>query len=152
MHTIEITKDKGTICMDILADLPQWFGLPDSNTRYAREAETLPMFGVFEDGRAIGMVVLKQHTPHAVENVVLGVRPARHRRGIGRMLIARAEAWARAHGADYLTVKTRGPSAPDPNYERTRLFYQAMGFVPLEEFPTLWDADNPCLFMIRPLG
>jgi len=34
-------------------------------------------------------------------------------------------------------------------YARTRLFYQAMGFFSVEEFPTLWNSDNPCLFMAK---
>jgi hypothetical protein len=27
-----------------------------------------------------------------------------------------------------------------------------MGFLPIEEFPTLWNADNPCLLMLRLLA
>jgi hypothetical protein len=45
-----------------------------------------------------------------------------------------------------LTVKTLSPSRPDPNYAGTRRFYEAVGFLPIEEFPTLWGANNPCLF------
>lgn len=151
MRIAEILADKGAICADILSALPEWFGLPQSNAQYARDAESLPMFGAYEGSDVIGMVVLKQHTLFAVENAVLGVRPAYHRRGAGRALIAQGESWARSRNARFLTVKTRGPSAPDANYEKTRAFYQAVGFVPVEEFPTLWDAANPCLFMVKSL-
>jgi hypothetical protein len=48
-------------------------------------------------------------------------------------------------------VKTLGPSRPDANYARTRLFYEASGFQPLEELHGLWGA-NPCLIMIKVLG
>jgi hypothetical protein len=34
----------------------------------------------------------------------------------------------------------------------TRAFYQAVGFLPIEEFPDLWGAENPCLLMLRPLS
>jgi hypothetical protein len=54
-------------------------------------------------------------------------------------------------GIRFLTVKTLSPSNDDPNYARTRLFYEAVGFFPIEEFPTLWGPENPCVFMLRPL-
>lgn len=49
-----------------------------------------------------------------------------------------------------LEVKTVGPSQPDLNYARTRLFYQATGFQPVEELRGLWG-DTPCLIMIKTL-
>lgn len=30
------------------------------------------------------------------------------------------------------------------DYDQTNRFYQALGFVELECFPTLWDEANPC--------
>ena len=74
-----------------------------------------------------------------------------HRRGIGRALIEGAAELAISKGVRFLTVKTLSPSNDDPNYARTRLFYEAVGFLPVEEFPMLWGPENPCLFMIRPL-
>jgi len=52
-------------------------------------------------------------------------------------------------GRIYLTVKTLDESREDEGYARTRRFYYAMGFQPLEVFPMLWDADNPCLCMLK---
>jgi hypothetical protein len=49
-------------------------------------------------------------------------------------------------------VKTRGPSLPYEPYERTRAFYLAMGFTPLEEFTEIWGPENPCLFMVKAVG
>jgi catechol 2,3-dioxygenase-like lactoylglutathione lyase family enzyme len=40
---------------------------------------------------------------------------------------------------------------PDEGYAKTRAFYRACGFRPLEEFPDLWDAQNPALQMIKSL-
>ena len=60
-----------------------------------------------------------------------------------------AEVRLAGQGVEYLQVKTRGPSKPDAGYEKTRAFYLAYGFRPLEEFPLLWDADNPALQMIK---
>ena len=57
-----------------------------------------------------------------------------------------------AQGVRYLTVKTLAADHPDPHYAATRRFYEALGFEPLEVFPTLWDADTPCLLMLKCLA
>ena len=54
-----------------------------------------------------------------------------------------------ARGVEFLQVKTLSPAHPDEGYVKTRAFYFAYGFRPLEEFPTLWDPDNPALQMIK---
>ena len=48
-------------------------------------------------------------------------------------------------------MKTLDAAHPSPEYARTRAFYHAMGFVDLECFPTLWDAGNPCLVLVKAL-
>jgi coenzyme F420-0:L-glutamate ligase/coenzyme F420-1:gamma-L-glutamate ligase len=82
----------------------------------------------------------------------MGVCPAHHRRGAGRALVDAAESWCRAHGIRYLQVKTLGPSASTRGYEATRAFYEAMGFVALEELYGLWDEDNPALLLVKDVG
>ena len=81
----------------------------------------------------------------------MGILPGLHRQGIGRALLDRAEAWLRGEIVEYLQVKTLGPSRPNENYDRTRTFYLAMGFRPLEELKTLWEG-NPCLVMVKWIG
>lgn len=142
----------GAICRAILAELPDWFGIPQSNAHYERFAEAGPAWLAIADGEAVGVMLLKPHFDTAVEVYLLAVRKSRHRAGIGRALIGRAEAFATAKRARFLTVKTRGPSKPYEPYERTRAFYQAMGFVALEEFTELWDPENPALFMAKAVG
>ena len=145
----EITNGKGTICAEILAMLPEWFGIPEANAAHIREVEMLTVFGAFEGGRPVGFLALKQHTPFAAEIYVMGVRPERHRRGNGRALIEHAQVYLRGRGLRFLTVKTIAPSSPDPRYAGTRAFYEGVGFVPLELFPLLWNAQNPALMMVK---
>ena len=64
----------------------------------------------------------------------------------------RAEEWLRSERIEFLQVKTLGPSRPDLDYERTGKFYEAVGFRPLEEFPTLWGERLPCLQMVKSLA
>jgi hypothetical protein len=64
-------------------------------------------------------------------------------------MLSHAETILAANGVEFLQVKTLAPSKPDEGYEKTRAFYLAYGFRPLEEFRDLWDADNPALQMIK---
>jgi len=79
----------------------------------------------------------------------MGVLRERHRRGIGRALVERCERHCRDAGMEFLTVKTVDEARANESYAKTRLFYAAMGFRPLEVFPLLWDERNPCLFMAK---
>jgi GNAT superfamily N-acetyltransferase len=141
----------GEVCASILAELPQWFGIPESNAAYADLAEREPAWLALDDGRPVGVMILKTHGEHSLENYLLGVRPSHHRSGLGRAFIERARQIAEDGGARYLTVKTLGPSRAYEPYERTRAFYRAVGFTPLEEFTEIWGPENPCLFMVKPV-
>ena len=62
----------------------------------------------------------------------MGIKRARHRHGIGRILIEAAGQLAVSQGAKFLTVKTPAPSRPDINYAATRpFFYDAVSFLSL---------------------
>ncbi|RCS21361.1 GNAT family N-acetyltransferase [Phyllobacterium salinisoli] len=87
----------------------------------------------------------------AAEVHVMGVKAGWHRMGIGRALIEVAKDHAVSKNARYLTVKTIAASKSDENHAATRAFYESVGFLPIEEFPALRGAGNPCLFMIQPL-
>jgi len=151
VEIIECHEGKEALCREVLDDLPEWFGLAKAKANYIAASAELPMLAARVDGQAIGFVSLKLQTDFAVELYVLGVRRAFHRRGIGSALIESAARFASVRGRRFLTVKTLAASNPDPNYAATRHFYEALGFLPVEVFPTLWDARNPCLLMVKPL-
>jgi len=149
---VEITDParKSAICDGILRALPDWFGIEPSIVEYVAKVRALPFWAVLDErGEALGFAALNPQTSHAAEVCVMGVLALRHRHGLGRQLIEACNRWCREHGVPYLTVKTLAETHPDPGYAKTRAFYAAMGFVPLEVFPTLWDANNPCLLMIK---
>jgi coenzyme F420-0:L-glutamate ligase / coenzyme F420-1:gamma-L-glutamate ligase len=146
---IDDPPERSRIAEAVLRDLPEWFGIEEATQAYIEAAATLPTFVVEPEA---GFLCLKQHTPRAAEIYVMGVRREQHRRGIGRALVAKAEAWCRAHGIRFLQVKTLGPSRPDPEYDRTRAFYEALGFVALEELHGLWDEENPALLLVKDVG
>ena len=139
-------RERSRLCESILRELPDWFGIEEATAAYIRAVVELPTFAVGDDG----FLALKLHTPRAAEVYVMGVRPGRHRSGIGTALLAAAEDYLRERGVEYLQVKTLGPSRPSDGYERTRRFYEARGFIALEEIHGLWE-QNPCLLMVKRL-
>jgi ribosomal protein S18 acetylase RimI-like enzyme len=139
-------------CEPILRSLPDWFGIEDAIVHYVEVIDSLPTFCAVAAGETIGFLSLKTHSPGSAEIYVMGIRSELHRRGIGRQLCARAELWLHDQGVRFLQVKTLSSAHPDPNYARTRDFYQAIGFSVLEELPDLWGEHNPCLLMIKHLG
>jgi GNAT superfamily N-acetyltransferase len=144
---------QGAPAEGIMRALPDWFGIDESIVEYARAADELPTFIAEAGGRVVGFVTLKPTSPFALELHVMGVLPAWHRRGIGRALVERAAAYARAEGSTLLHVKTLAPTQGDPYppYAATRAFYAATGFAPLEVLPQVWGPENPCLIMVRAL-
>jgi GNAT superfamily N-acetyltransferase len=141
---VESPEERSRLCESILRALPEWFGIEEATAAYIRDVAELPTFGAGEHG----FVSLKLHGSRAAEVYVMGVLPHRHREGVGTALLAAAEGYLRRRGVEYLQVKTLGPSDPDEGYDRTRRFYEAQGFVPLEEIHGLWEA-NPCLLLVK---
>jgi GNAT superfamily N-acetyltransferase len=139
----------GQTCRLILAALPQWFGIPEANERYVALAERSPTVVASVGDVDVGFATVVIHNPSAAEVAVMAVLPARHRQGIGTAMLRLVEQTLAHGGVEFLQVKTLGPSRPDQGYERTRAFYLAYGFRPLEELPDLWDAENPALVMVK---
>jgi ribosomal protein S18 acetylase RimI-like enzyme len=150
MRLAAIEHDRADRCRDVLDDLPEWFGIPDSKAAYIAASSDMPMLGWCDEREFAGFLSLK-HTPFAAEVCVIGVKRRFHRQGIGRALIDAAVQSCGWEGVRFLTVKTLAPSNPDPHYEATRKFYRAVGFLAVEVFPKLCDPSHPCLLMIRSL-
>jgi steroid delta-isomerase-like uncharacterized protein len=138
-------------CARILTSLPEWFGLAEANRAYLASLERLPAAVALADDRVVGFAALESHGPLSAEIHVMAVARDLHRHGIGAALVRWAREIARAQGARVLHVKTRGPSAPDANYARTRAFYQAQGFTPIFETTALWGPENPALTLVASL-
>jgi ribosomal protein S18 acetylase RimI-like enzyme len=147
-----VRRAAGADCASVLAELPEWFGIPQSNKEYAAFADRNPTWVAEGEGGVLGLMTLVDHGFSAIDIHLLAVRPRAHRQGVGSALVRQALAETRALGRPYLTVKTRGPSAPYEPYDRTRAFYLAVGFEPLEEFMEIWGPENPCLIMIMPVA
>ena len=149
--TLEVGRCDPEAVAALLHGLPEWFGIEEATAAYIDAARTMPTVLAHDDGVVVGALLWTRHFPTAAEVHLMAVDAARHRRGIGTALLERAEEELRADRVRYLQVKTLGPSRPDDEYERTRRFYEARGFVALEEMFGVWAEDNPMLILVKAL-
>ena len=141
---------EGKACEDILRSLPDWFGIEESIVEYARDVERMDTYLYLVSGQPVGFLTLHRHNDHSAEIHVMGVLGEHQGRGIGRAMVEYAETVLENGATEFLQVKTLGPSRPDAHYERTRGFYEKMGFRPLEE-NRLWGDVNPCMIYVKHL-
>jgi len=149
IRKINSANEKSDICNSILRALPDWFGVEASIVYYIQQVKGLVFIAAYDNDTAVGFLALKPHTQYASEICVMGILNEYHRRGIGKQLVAVCEQICLENKVEFLTVKTLAESRESKSYEKTRLFYLAQGFKPVEVFPTFWDEENPCLLMIK---
>lgn len=146
----EMRSGEEAACEEILRSLPKWFGIEEAIVSYRADIESMETIVAADANGIAGFLTLKTHNRHAAEVQVMAVRAERHRAGIGRLLMGWAEAALKERGAEYLQVKTLGPSRPNDEYALTRSFYGSLGFLPIEE-NDLWGESNPCLILVKHL-
>ncbi len=136
-------------CAEILAKLPEWFGIEEANLAYIESLGRLPTAVARADGQIVGFIALEVSNSKSVEIHVMATDRALHNQGVGSLLFAWARDYCIARRVQWLHVKTRGPSTPDPFYERTRAFYFAKGFDALFESLTLWGPADAALILVQ---
>jgi N-acetylglutamate synthase-like GNAT family acetyltransferase len=138
-------------CADIIAALPDWFGIPEANAAYLESLKKFPSWVAIKDEKVVGVITLTRPYPGSFEIHFMAVHPSYHRQGIGKMLVEHIEEEARKSKGKLLYVKTLSSSHPDPYYAHTRDFYIALGFTPLFESDTIWGPENPAVILIKSL-
>src|SRR6056297_269192 len=142
---------KQKIASEILKALPEWFGIEEALKDYVEGVKDKVLFAAFIGQIPVGFFSIKEHNKFTNELYVLGIYKEFHNHGIGKKLLKECISYSHKQEKKYLTVKTLSKSHPDNNYAKTRIFYEKMGFKPLEEFKNLWGPENPCLYMIKNL-
>lgn len=145
------TNLKESISRDILNDLPEWFGMPESTEEYIRDSKDKPFIACFLDNDAVGFVSLNSTSNDCADIFVMGIKKNYHRMGIGTKLNYAYEELAKKLGYTYSQVKTV-QSGHYKEYDITNNFYKSVGYKELEVFPTLWDEWNPCQVYIKYIG
>jgi len=139
-------------CESILGSLPQWFGIDETNRAYIEVLGKFPTSVARLNDSVVGFVALEEHTSNSVELHILAVSPELHRTGIGKKLLEWSENYCRDRNVKLFHVKTRGPSTPDPDYEKTRQFYLAHGFETLFESLALWGPEDAALILVKTIS
>lgn len=143
--------EKEKISREILNDLPEWFGMPESTEEYITDSQDKPFIACFMDNEAVGFVVLNATSVDCADIFVMGIKKNYHRMGIGTKLNDAYEELAKKLGYTYSQVKTV-QSGHYKEYDITNNFYKSVGYKELEVFPTLWDEWNPCQVYIKYIG
>ena len=141
--------NRGIVCEKILRSLPAWFGIEESIVKYVKDANTMPTIIVKDDDVVVGFLTIKKHFSETAEIHCMGILPQYHRKGIGKLLIKELENYLEDDELKILQVKTLSEDCDCSAYAKTRAFYKAVGFIPLEVFPTFWDKVNPCLVLVK---
>src|SRR5699024_2945041 len=152
MYKIKIEKVedaalKEMITMEVLYDLPEWFGLSESTNEYIHHARKQPFWAAKLQKKILGFISMKETSVNCAEIYCMGVKKDFHGKGTGSLLIEALEKFA-SQEYNYLQVKTVD-EGHYKEYDQTVSFYKKMGFKKLEVFTTLWDEWNPCLIMIK---
>jgi ribosomal protein S18 acetylase RimI-like enzyme len=149
----EITdrEKKSTITSEVLRSLPEWFGIEKAVNDYIMGVRGKPFYAAYDDtGNTVGFICIESHNEFTAEIYLMGILPESHRMGYGGSLVRHAARILAEDGYGVMMVKTLGMSRESAEYEGTRLFYRACGFMPLQELTGIWD-ENPCLIMVKNL-
>lgn len=142
--------EKQKITRYVLEALPDWFGIPEAREEYIKDSVEKIYFCAYNENKPVGFLYLKETGKDTVELAVMGILKEYHRNGIGKALFSHARKAAYEKGYSFIQVKTVQMGKYE-EYDKTNLFYLALGFKEFEVFPTLWDEWNPCQIYVMAL-
>lgn len=151
IKSIDKTEEKSAITDLVLHALPEWFGIEESIVEYMENVRDQVYYAAYEDEKPVGFISIKSNNIYTADIYVIGVLKEYHHKGIGSELIKISEQLLKHESYKFLTVKTLSSSVDYEPYNQTREFYEHRGFYPLEEIKEIWDANNPCLIMLKVL-
>lgn len=79
-------KEKERIARQVLNDLPEWFGIPESTEEYIKESQEKRFLASFYNNEIVGFVVLTTSSPDCAEILVMGVKKKFQLQGAARQI------------------------------------------------------------------
>jgi len=149
---IKDNEKKSAFTREILEKLPKWFGNKQALDEYVEQVKEFPFWAALDQNqKCLGFFSAKIHYGHTGDIFVCGVHPEYHHQGIGKTLYEAVENYFVLSGCKYVIVKTLSDTVNFEPYAMTREFYKSIGFESLITLTEMWDADNPCLIMLKKL-
>ena len=150
----ELRPEDAARCDEIVASLPEWFGL-DEGIREAADAVRHQRGLVYErEGTVFGFLTYEPRATESAEITWIAVHPEARGGGVGTALLEVLTTRLVREGKRLLFVKTLSDRQdPGPEYAATRAFYLGRGFVPAAELdldPP--DPENPIQLMVLALS
>ena len=108
IEEVKEEKQKMLVVSEVLKDLPEWFGIPESTQAYIEGAADLQVWVAYQERDLAGFISLSYSSEDCAEIDCLAVKKCYHRAGIGSQLLGVLESTARQK-ASYLQVKTVAP-------------------------------------------
>ena len=71
---IENKDEKAKIVEEVLTDLPEWFGLPESTKEYINDSKELDLWAAKENDEIIGFITLTESSPDCADVHCMGVK------------------------------------------------------------------------------
>jgi kynurenine formamidase/GNAT superfamily N-acetyltransferase len=134
------------ICLSLATDLPEWFGIPEANERYALGCLERISLAARVNDNYFGMITLEFPYPKNANIYWMAVNKNLHRNKIGTKLIQSAVNYCLERKCHTITVETLSPKHNDPNYLLTYQFYEKCGFKPLFELRP-YGPDHSMVYM-----
>jgi len=99
----------------------------------------------------VGFAAINHKNERVAEILWIAVELDYHRQGIGSALVDRVTNDLGSQGIRVLEVKTLAADAEYPPYEKTRRFYEKMGFMHLETIDPYpgWEPGSPCAIYVK---
>ncbi len=123
-------------CRQLTASLPEWFGIPEANERYAKGCLERTSFCAKLENNFVGLIVLEFPFPNNANIYWMAVDKSFHHQGVGTQLLQIAQNYCFEQKVNTITVETLSPKHHDPHYLKTYQFYERNGFKPLFELMT----------------
>lgn len=124
------------ICRDITADLPDYFGIPEANERYAKGMRERVSFAANIDTQYVGLITIEFPFTNNANIYWMAVKKKYQRVNVGTSLIQYAVEYCRGKNCISLSVETLSPKNENEDYLKTYRFYEKRQFKPLFELPT----------------
>ena len=112
----------------------------------SNDLKTQKVYGAYSGDELLAFIIFREADTSALEITWLAVSPESRGLGIGTLLVKDSLSLLSDKKYKICYVKTLAEIVKDKGYEKTRNFYQKLGFNSLEiinPYPG-WDKDNPC--------